>query len=180
MRYSSKRRPSFIQAAWIMAKESEYGRRAIIARIHEQLDLSWNESYKRFLDFSGREPRPVDKRSFTIISAFFLVSWGVSTWQGLSQMIPAIASTTIVSLASLRFNEFDRAYRRYRQRRIELTHLTAMPLILLEQQLLLPSAIPAGNLPGHLAREVARMFLEYCHQLRSFRLRELGERLWKR
>jgi hypothetical protein len=97
-------------------------------------------------------------------------------------MIPAIASTTIVSLASLRFNEFDRAYRRYRQRQNELTRLAAnssMPLILLEQPLLLPSVIPAGNLLGHLACEVARMFLEYCHQLRSFRLRALGERLWK-
>ena len=166
-----------------MAKESEYGKRAIIARIHEQLDLSWNKSYKRFLDFSGREPRPIDKRSFTIISAFFLVSWGVSTWQGLSQMIPAIASTTIVSLASLRFNEFDRAYRRYRQRQNELTCLAAnssMALILLEQPLLLSSDFPAGNLFGHLTREVARMFLEYYHHVRSFRLRELGERLWKR
>ena len=108
-----------------MAKESEYGRREKIARIHEQLDLSWNKTYRRFLDLNGREPRPIDKRSFTIISAFFLVSWGISTWQGLSQMIPAIASTTIVSLASLRFNEFDRAYRRYRQRRNELTRLVA-------------------------------------------------------
>lgn len=169
-----------------MANESEYGKRAILARIHEQLDLSWNTTYKRFLDFNGREPRPIDKRSFTIISAFFLVSWGVSTWQGLSQMIPAIASTTIVSLASLRFNEFDRAYRQYRQRQKELTRLTAnssMPLLLLAQPLLLPSVIPADNLFGHLACKVlgaAKMLLECRHQLRSFRLRELGERLWKR
>lgn len=166
-----------------MQKESEYGRRAIIARIHEQMDLSWNKTYERFLDLNGREPRPIDQRSFAIVSAFFLVSWGVSTWQGFSQMIPAIASTTIVSLASLRFNEFERAYRQYRQRRNELTCLAAntnLPLIQLEQPLLLPSVSQADELLGQLVRGVTKMFLQYRHQLRSCNFRELAERLWKR
>jgi hypothetical protein len=97
-----------------------YSSRTIVARIHEQLDLAWRKEYEKFLDFNGREPRPIDKRSFTLISAFFVVSWGLVTWQGLSQMIPAIASAAIVSFASLRFNGFDRAYQQYRQRRAEL------------------------------------------------------------
>ena len=46
------------------------------------------------------------------------------------------------------------------------------------EQPLLSSNIPAGNFLGNLTREVARMFLECRHQLRSFRLRELCERLW--
>ena len=97
-----------------------YARRAIVARIHEQIDLAWNRDYVKFLDLNGREPRPIDQWSFTLISAFFVVCWGLATWQGLSQMIPAIAIAAIVSFASLRFNGFDRAYRQYRRRRAEL------------------------------------------------------------
>jgi hypothetical protein len=97
-----------------------YSNRAIVARIHEQLDHAWNKEYVKFLDFRGREPRPIDERSFTLISAFFVVSWGFATWQGLSQMIPAIAIAAIVSFASLRFNGFDRAYQQYCRRRAEL------------------------------------------------------------
>jgi hypothetical protein len=100
--------------------QGEYAKRAIVARIHEQIDLAWQKNYVKFLDFNGREPRPLDQRSLTIISAFFVVSWGLSTWQGLTLMIPAIACATIVSLASLRFNEFDRAYQHYCRRRAEL------------------------------------------------------------
>ena len=33
-----------------------YSNRAIVARIHEQLDHAWNKEYVKFLDFRGREP----------------------------------------------------------------------------------------------------------------------------
>jgi hypothetical protein len=102
------------------AASMTYSSRAIVTRIHEQLDLAWNKEYVKFLDLNGREPRPLDERSFTLISAFFVVTWGLATWQGLSQMIPAIACAAIVSFASLRFNGFDRAYQQYRERREEL------------------------------------------------------------
>jgi len=108
-----------------MTSEGEYAKRAIVVRIQEQIDLSWNKKYATFLDLNGREPRPIDERSFTFISAFFVVSWGVSTWQGMPHMIPAIATATIVSFATLRFNEFDRAYQQYCARRAELKRLAA-------------------------------------------------------
>ena len=115
-----------------MTREGEYARRAIIARIHEQIDLAWSKKYEQFLDFNGREPRPIDERSLTVISAFFVVSWGLSTWQGLPHMVPAIATATIVSIAALRFQEFDRAYQQYCQRRAELKRLTGCPATLSE------------------------------------------------
>ena len=104
-----------------MTSPNDYSRRAIIARILEQIDLAWREKYERFLDYSGREPRPLDGRSLLFISAFFVLSWGLSTWQGLAQLTPAIATTTLVSIASLRFSNFDRAYRQYLQQRAEVT-----------------------------------------------------------
>src|SRR5215510_12809633 len=54
-----------------------YSSRAIVARIHEQLDVAWNKEYVKFLDLNGREPRPLDERSIALISAFFVVSWGL-------------------------------------------------------------------------------------------------------
>ena len=104
---------------------NEYAKCAIIARIYEQIDLAWSRKYEEFLDFSGREPRAIDERSLAIISAFFVVSWGLVSWQGLPQMVPAIATITIVSFASLRFHEFDRAYQQYCQRRAEVMRLSA-------------------------------------------------------
>jgi hypothetical protein len=97
-----------------------YSSRAIVARIHEQLDVAWNKEYVKFLDLNGREPRPIDERSIALISVFFVVSWGLATWQGFSQLIPAIACAAIVSFASLRFNGFQRAYQQYCQRRAQL------------------------------------------------------------
>src|SRR5712671_6227591 len=47
-----------------------------------QIDLAWQKKYPQFLD-NGREPRPLSGRSLLFISAFFVVSWGLSTWQGL-------------------------------------------------------------------------------------------------
>lgn len=83
-----------------------------------QIDLAWQKKYRQFLD-NGREPRPLNGRSLLFISAFFVVSWGLSTWSGLAHLSPAIATTTIVSIASLRSNSFDRAYRQYRKQRKE-------------------------------------------------------------
>ena len=83
-----------------------------------QIDLAWQKKCRQFLD-NGREPRPLNGRSLLFISAFFVVSWGLSTWQGLAHLSPAIATTTIVSMASLRSSSFDRAYRQYRQQRKE-------------------------------------------------------------
>jgi hypothetical protein len=59
------------------------------------------------------------------ISAFFVVSWGLSTWQGLAHLNPAIATTTIVSIASLRASSFGRAYRQYRKQRDEASALVS-------------------------------------------------------
>ena len=87
-----------------------------------QIDLAWQKEYEQFLDL-GREPRPVNGRSLMFISAFFVLSWGLSTWNGLAQLTPAIATTTIVSIASLRSNGFDRAYRQYLQQRAEVISL---------------------------------------------------------
>ena len=86
-------------------------------QIH-QIDLAWQKKYEQFLDM-GREPRPINGRSLMFISAFFMLSWGLSAWQGLAQLTPAIATTTIVSIASLRSKSFDRAYRQYLQQRAE-------------------------------------------------------------
>src|SRR5258708_5133932 len=104
-----------------MTSPNDYSRRAIVARLLEQIDLAWREKYERFLDYSGREPRPIDGRSLVFIAAFFVLSWGLSTWQGLVQLTPAIATTTIVSIASLRFSNFDRAYRQYLEQRAQVT-----------------------------------------------------------
>ena len=83
-----------------------------------QIELAWQKRCRQFLD-NGREPRPLDLRSLMFISAFFVVSWGLSTWNGLAQLTPAIATTTIVSIASIRSNGFDRAYRQYLRQRTE-------------------------------------------------------------
>ena len=90
-----------------------------------QLDLAWQKKYRQFLD-NGREPRPLDARSLMFISVFFMVSWGLSTWQGLAHLTPAVATTTIVSIASLRSNGFDRAYRQYLQQREEAASLVSV------------------------------------------------------
>jgi len=89
-----------------------------------QIELAWQKTYPQFLDH-GREPRPLDLRSLMFISAFFVVSWGLSTWQGLANLSPAIATTTIVSIASLRSSSFDRAYRQYRKQREEASALVS-------------------------------------------------------
>lgn len=81
-----------------------------------QMDLAWQEKYQQFLD-NGREPRPLSGRSLLFISAFFVVSWGLSTWQGLAHLTPPIATTAIVSMASLRSSSFGRAYRQYLEQR---------------------------------------------------------------
>ena len=96
-------------------------RESSASKLH-RIDLAWQKEYQQFLD-NGREPRPLDGRSLLFISAFFVVSWGLSAWQGLTQLTPALAATTIVSVASLRFNGFDRAYRQYLQKRAEVTAL---------------------------------------------------------
>src|SRR4051812_42259948 len=96
---------------------SDYKKRESIVRALDQIDRSWRKQYERYLDFSGREPRPIDKKSFIVISAFFLLSWGLSTWQGLLHLVPAISITTVVSFASLRCVNFNRAYRQYFQER---------------------------------------------------------------
>jgi hypothetical protein len=83
-----------------------------------QIELDWQQRYPQFLDY-GREPRPLNLRSLLFISAFFVVSWGLSTWQGLAHLSPAIATTTIVSIASLRASSFSRAYRQYLEQRDE-------------------------------------------------------------
>ena len=87
-----------------------------------QIDLAWQASREQFLD-NGCEPRPLDGRSVALISAFFVLTWGLTVWGGLAHLTPAITATTIVSFASLRFNGFDRAYQQYLQRRAEATVL---------------------------------------------------------
>jgi len=90
-----------------------------------QIDLAWQEKSGQFLDH-GREPRPLNVRSLLLISAFFMVSWGLSTWQGLAHLSPAIATTTIVSIASLRASSFDRAYRQYLEQRNQASVLVSV------------------------------------------------------
>ena len=87
-----------------------------------QIDLAWQKKYPQFLD-NGREPRPLSGRSLLFISAFFVVSWGLSTWQGLAHLTPPIATTAIVSMASLRSSSFGRAYRQYLEQRDEASAL---------------------------------------------------------
>ena len=96
----------------------DHSTRKINASELHQIDLAWQKKYEQFLD-RGREPCPVNGRSLMFISAFFVLSWGLSAWQGLAQLTPAIAATTIVSIASLRSNSFDRAYRQYLRQRAE-------------------------------------------------------------
>ena len=102
-----------------------YARRATIALAHESVELSWCKEYRQFLDFNGREPQPINERSFALILAFFVLSWGLATWQGMVHLIPAISVTCIVSFASIRFRQFNRAYERYCRRRAELSTLEA-------------------------------------------------------
>jgi len=90
----------------------------------DQIELAWQKEYPQFLDH-GREPRPLNLRSLLFISAFFVVSWGLSTWQGLAHLTPPIATTAIVSMASLRASSFDRAYRQYLQQREEASSLVS-------------------------------------------------------
>ncbi len=99
---------------------SAYAQRASIARAHEQIELSWCKKYGVFLDFNGREPQPINERSLALILAFFVLSWGLATWQGMVHLIPAISITCIVSFAAIRFREFNREYQQYSQRRAEL------------------------------------------------------------
>jgi CHASE2 domain-containing sensor protein len=100
-----------------------YARRAAIARAQESIELSWCKKYGQFLDFNGREPQPINERSLALILGFFVLSWGLATWQGMVHLIPAITLTCIVSVASIRFHEFNRAYQQYYQRRAELMSL---------------------------------------------------------
>jgi hypothetical protein len=90
--------------------------RYTLADTRTQVDMAWQQTREQFLD-NGHEPRPLDERSVLLISAFFAITWGLSAWGGLTQLIPAITVATIVSFASLRFNSFDRAYQLYLQRR---------------------------------------------------------------
>lgn len=87
-----------------------------IADARCQVDIAWVMTREQFLD-NGREPGPLDERSVLLISAFFALTWGLSTWGGLAHLIPTISTATVVSFASLRFNNFDRAYQQYLQRR---------------------------------------------------------------
>lgn len=104
-----------------MANPGNYSQRAVVARILERIDAGWREQYERFLDLSGREPRPIDGRSLFCVVTFFVLSWGLSSWHGLAQFTPAIATTAIVSIASVRFHSFDRAYREYLKQRAIVT-----------------------------------------------------------
>ena len=97
----------------------EYSRRAIIARVHENIELSWRKRYEQFLDLNGREPRPIDERSVALILVFFVLSWGLVTWQGMVSLMPAISLTCIVTFASIRFSGFHRAFQEYSKRRAE-------------------------------------------------------------
>src|SRR5262245_33741582 len=65
------------------SQEGEYSRRALIARVHENIELSWRKRYEQFLDLNGREPRPIDERSVALILVFFVLSWVLATWQGM-------------------------------------------------------------------------------------------------
>ena len=105
------------------SSDSNYAKRALVAQEIEKIDIDWRRRYEEFLDINGREPRAIDARSLAYVSAFFVVSWGLSTWQGVTQLTPLIATTAIVSVASLRFNEFERQYRQYRERRAEVAAL---------------------------------------------------------
>ena len=101
------------------SQEGEYSQRAIIARVHENIELSWRKRYEQFLDLNRREPQPINERSVGLILGFFVLSWGLATWQGMVHLIPAISLTCIVSFASIRFNGFHRAFQEYSQRRAE-------------------------------------------------------------
>src|SRR3954467_644156 len=90
--------------------------RQLLADTCCQADIAWQKTCEQFLD-NGREPCPLDWRSVLLISAFFALTWGLSTWTGRAQFIPAISAATIVSFASLRSSSFDRAYRQYLERR---------------------------------------------------------------
>jgi hypothetical protein len=102
-------------------KTNAIAQRAAIAR--EQIELSWCKEYRQYLDFNGREPQPINERSLAVILAFFVLSWGLATWQGMLHLVPAISVTCIVSFTSIRFHEFNRAYQQYSQRRAELLAL---------------------------------------------------------
>jgi hypothetical protein len=107
------------------SQTSNYSQRSIILRIHENIETSWRKKYEQYLDFNGREPRPIDERSLAVIMLFFVLSWGASTWLGLVHLVPAISLTTIVSFASIRFSDFNRAYQQYSQRVAEVSSLRA-------------------------------------------------------
>jgi hypothetical protein len=102
---------------------AKYSRQAIVARIYENIELSWSKEYRQFLDLNGREPQPINERSLAVILAFFVLSWGLATWQGMVQFIPAISLISIVSVASIRFHEFNRAFQQYSQRRAEISEM---------------------------------------------------------
>jgi hypothetical protein len=82
------------------------------------IDLAWQSQREQFLD-SGREPHPLDWQSLALVSAFFALSWGLASWQGMAHLTPAIATATIVNFASLRFSSFNQAYEQYLHRRAE-------------------------------------------------------------
>jgi len=106
-------------------RATAYVRRATIALAHENIERTWCKEYVKYLDFNGREPQPINERSFALILAFFVLSWGLATWQGMVHLIPAISVTCIVSFASIRFHQFNRAYEQYSRRRAELSTLEA-------------------------------------------------------
>jgi hypothetical protein len=104
-----------------MESPGNYTQRAIVARILERIDAGWREQYERFLDLSGREPSPINARSLFFVVTFFVLCWGLANWRGMGQITPAIAITAIVSIASVRFHSFDRAYRQYLEQRADVT-----------------------------------------------------------
>ena len=109
----------------MQTRATAYVRRATIALAHESIERSWCKEYVKYLDINGREPQPINERSCALILAFFVLSWGLATWQGMVHLIPAISVTCIVSFASIRFHQFNRAYEQYSRRRAELSTLEA-------------------------------------------------------
>ena len=54
---------------------SNYSQRSIILRIHENIETSWRKKYEQYLDFNGREPRPIDERSLAALRVDLATPW---------------------------------------------------------------------------------------------------------
>ncbi len=99
------------------------GRLAALQQL-ARIDLAWQHEREAYLD-DGEEPEALDARELVAIALFFPFTWGFSVVGDAWILVPAAATTSVVSLLSLRSSGFQRAYQAYRHAHAQVVALLA-------------------------------------------------------